>query len=233
MTTTIRLLPMREATQFVPLGVLGYCLQRTGFLTPALAEIQLGMKTVKHEPTAKLVDLLVSILAGSRAISQVNTRIRPDVALARAWGRERFAAQATLARTLDAFGMPEVAQLRQGCEHLFRQESGVFQHDFDTRWLELDIDLTPLPISKHAEASTKGMLGEKTAMVGNSRGFMPPNIMKRSSRGSPPASRIVGPVTSRSCKPLSRRSSFRPPRRPALLSAVMQALEAMPMSILP
>jgi len=137
---------------------------RTGFLRELWAALQLPLKSVDHRPEAKLLDILVSILAGCRAISQVNTRLRPDVALAQAWGRQRFAEQASLARTLDAFGSEQVAQLRVGSEALFRRESLTLRHDWAQDWLWLDIDLTPLPISKHAEQSTKGKFGEKTAM---------------------------------------------------------------------
>jgi hypothetical protein len=34
-------------------------------------------------------------------------------------------------------------------------------------WLWLDLDLTPLPISKLAEASTKGKFAKKTITAGN------------------------------------------------------------------
>jgi hypothetical protein len=159
--TIIRLTEMPDETSFAPLGVLGYCLTRTQFLAPVWAGLDLALKTVDHAPQAKLLDLLVSILAGCRAVVQVNTRLRPDIALARAWGRDRFADQSTLARTLDAFSSVEVAQLRHGSEALFRQESQVLHHDFTRGWLWLDIDLTPLPISKHAEGSTKGKFNRK------------------------------------------------------------------------
>jgi hypothetical protein len=156
MPTIIRLTEMPNDTSFAPLGVVGYCLTRTGFLESVWDQVELPLKSVDHTPKAKLLDLVVSILAGCRAIAQVNTRLRPDLALARAWGRERFAEQSTLARTLDAFGATQVAQLRQGSEALFRRESRVLRHNFERDWLWLDIDLTPLPISKNAEGSTKG-----------------------------------------------------------------------------
>jgi hypothetical protein len=147
MPTTIRLTPMCNETAFAPLGVLGYCLTRSAFLTPLWQGLDLPMKTVHYTPAAKLLDVVVSILAGCRAMAQVNTRLRPDVALAHAWGRERFVEQATLARTLNAFAEPHIGQLRQGSEALFRRESQVFRHDLTHDWLWLDIDLTPLPNS--------------------------------------------------------------------------------------
>lgn len=166
MPTTIRLTGMPDETSFAPLGVLGYCLTRTQFLAPVWAELDLPLKTVDHAPEAKLLDVVVSILTGCRAITQVNTRLRPDVALARAWDRERFADQSTLTRTLDAFREAEVAQLRRGAEALFRRESQALCHDFAQDWLYLDIDLTPLPISKRAEGSTKGLFHKKNRTGG-------------------------------------------------------------------
>jgi hypothetical protein len=161
MPTIVRLTDMPNETGFAPLGVLGYCLTRTQFLVPVWAELNLGLKTVDHSPQDKLQDVVTSILAGCRAISQVNTRLRPDLALAYAWGRERFADQSQLARALDAFDASDVAQLRHGSEELFRCESRVLCHDHEHDWLWLDIDLTPLPISKHAEGSTKGKFGKR------------------------------------------------------------------------
>jgi len=125
------------------LGVLGYCLTRTGFLTPLWQDLELPLKTVAYTPGEKLLAVLVSILTGCRAVAQANTRLRPDVALAQAWGQARFAEQSTLARTLDAFTPWQVAQLRAGSDSLFRRESRLLHHDFDHAWLWLDIDLTP------------------------------------------------------------------------------------------
>jgi hypothetical protein len=167
MSIDIRLVEMSQDTAYAPLGVLGYCLTRTAFLSPFFDGLSLPQKTVEHEPAEKLQDVLVSILAGCRSIEQSNTRIRPDLALARAWDRERFAGQSTLSRTLSTFGDVHVAQLRTGTEDLFRRESRVLRHNFAQDWLFLDIDLTPLPISKHAQGSTKGKMGEKTPMGGS------------------------------------------------------------------
>lgn len=163
MPTIVRLTEMPDETSYAPLGVLGYCLTRTQFLAPVWSELDLGLKTVDHAPEAKLLDVVVSILTGCRAIVQVNTRLRPDTALARAWGREQFAEQSTLTRTLDVFSSTQVAQLRRGSEALFRRESAVLRHDFGRDWLWLDMDLTPLPISKHAEGSAKGKFERKNS----------------------------------------------------------------------
>lgn len=161
MTTKIRLVSLKEETNFAPLGVLGYCLNRSQFLAPVFAELKLKQKTIEHEPTAKLQDLLVGILSGCRAVSQMNTLIRPDAVLARAWGRGQFAEQSLVADTLDAFSESNLQELRQGSANLLRQQGRLWRHDFTQHWLLLDIDLTPLPISKLAEASSKGKFAKK------------------------------------------------------------------------
>jgi hypothetical protein len=202
MPTNVRLTAMKEETGFAPLGVLGYCLTRTDFLAPVFADLTLPLKEVVHSPEDKLLDVLVSILAGCRSIAQVNTRIRPDLALARAWGRVRFAEQSTLTRTLDAFTKTQVVQLRQGGEALFRRESRTLRHDFAQDWLWLDIDLTPLPISKHAEGSTKGKIGgKKTGMAANWHASTPRNTKRLYSHSSTLANSTVPPSTSLSSKP--------------------------------
>jgi hypothetical protein len=204
MRPTIRLTAMPEETHFAPLGVFGYCLTRTHFLEPVLKSVRLPLKTVAHSPASKLLDVLVSILAGCRAIRQVNTLLRPDLALAHAWGRERFAEQATLARTLDCFTTEQIAQLRQGSELLFRRESRTLRHPFAEDWLWLDIDLTPLPASKYAEASTKGKLGaKKTSMGGNWHECRRRRITKRCFPSFTPANKRVVPPTCRWCRPLT------------------------------
>ena len=192
MRPSIRLMSMPTQTNFAPLGVLGYCLTRTNFLWPTLTAVHLPLKAVDHTPASKLLDVLVSILAGCRALSQVNTRLRPDLALARAWGRITFADQSSLSRTLDSFRDQHVQQLRQASALLFRRQSQTLCHPFSEEWLWLDLDLTPLPASKHAEASTKGKISpKKTLMVGNWHASMRRSITKRSSHSSTPASNKV------------------------------------------
>jgi len=203
MRPLIRLVAMPDDTGFAPLGVLGYCLMRTSFLSPLLRAVTVPIKAVEHLPAAKLLDVLVSILAGCRAVSQVNTRLRPDLALAQAWGRPQFAAQATLARTLDSFTSTDVCHLRQGSEALFRRESRTLRHCFADDWLWLDIDLTPLPASKHAQASTKGKISpKKTSMVGNWPACMRRSITKPCSPSSTLAIRRATQPISRYCRHL-------------------------------
>jgi len=231
MKICVRLVPMPMESAYAPLGALGYCLMRNHFLDGLWQTLSLPMKTVDHRPQDKLVDVLVSLLSGCRAIAQINSRLRPDLALAQAWGRQQFADQATITRTLDAFDGVQIDQLRASSEALLRRESLSLQHNLAADWLWLDIDLTPLPISKHAEGSSKGLFGEKTDTVANWRGCMRRSITRRCFRGSIQVGRKAALVT-------CRRSSNWPPawlsRRPSASGrscAPMRASAAMPTSM--
>ena len=229
MRPQIQLTHLPEDTAFAPLGVLGYCLTRTNFLAPVFTDLHLPLKVVDHTPSDKRLDVLVSILVGCRALVQVNTRLRPDLALARAWGRAYFADQSSLARTLTVFTPAHVAQLRHGSETLFRRESQTCRHAFGQDWLGLDIDLTPLPASKHAAGSTKGKIsGKKTHMAGNWRACLPRKTMKRSSHACTPATNTAVRPISRCSTPSRSIAPSRQPRRPARSCARIPAVGAMP-----
>jgi hypothetical protein len=116
MKICVRLVPMPMETAYAPLGTEGYCLMRSHFLDALWHGLTLPMKTVDHRPQDKLVDVLVSLLSGCRAIARINSRPWPDLALAHARGRQQFADQATITRTLDAFNGPLIDHLRAGSE---------------------------------------------------------------------------------------------------------------------
>jgi hypothetical protein len=154
MITRLVVLPQRQDTQYAPLAVLGYCLTRADFLAP-LRGVNLNMKKVRHTPAEKLQDILVSILTNCTSIRQVDLRLRPDLVLAEAWGREQFAQQSTLADTLNAFTLRSVKELREATQILYRQYGCARRHDF-RQWLWLDVDPTGLPSSAQAQGSEKG-----------------------------------------------------------------------------
>jgi len=50
-------------------------------------KVRTVQKTVKFSPTAKLVDALITILAGAHGLMEANKRVRPDQGLQQAFGR--------------------------------------------------------------------------------------------------------------------------------------------------
>jgi len=111
MTKRLSLSAMQHNTQYAPLAALGYFLRQRDFFAPLREHVKVGSKTVLHTPHQKLLDVVVSMLADCTSLKQINTRLRPDTALAAAWGREAFADQATITRLLDAFTPLNVTQL--------------------------------------------------------------------------------------------------------------------------
>jgi hypothetical protein len=103
MTTRLGLLAMKRYPSYAPLAALGYVLHHADFFAPLREHVQLGGKTILHEPHQKPLDVVVSVLADCAALKQINTRLRPDTAHAAAWRRARVADQSTITRVLDAF----------------------------------------------------------------------------------------------------------------------------------
>jgi hypothetical protein len=150
-------------TTFGPLCALGHYLQTQGVLEP-LCGVQIAQKTLKHSPTHKIIDVLIGILSGCKALYEIDCRVRPDVPLQRAFGRDRCAEQSTIQRTLNAFTEENVVQLREAVEAIGRENWAVFSHDFEREMLTLEVDLTGLRASKSSEGSTKGYFsGERNA----------------------------------------------------------------------
>jgi DDE family transposase len=164
MSTRLIVLPQNGDTQFAPLAVLGYSLSRTHFFAP-LEGVRVCQKALRHEPHQKLLDIVLSILANCSSVRQIDLRIRPDLVLAQAWGREQFAQQSTLADTLDAFTADSIDQLRRATQTLLLQHGRTPHHAFAER-LMLDVDLTGLPASRQAQGSEKGYFSQRKNSFG-------------------------------------------------------------------
>jgi len=175
----ICLAAMEGTTQFAPLVAIGFFMREFDLLAPIQSRLVFGQATHTQYPVEALLDLWVSMLAGCRSVWQINTKIRPDLALAQAWGRACFAEQSTIARVLDVCQVEQVEQLRQGVNTLYRWWGQTPQHDWANSDLLIDIDLTGLPAGDQAEGSTKGYFsGKKGYMAGNCAELGQPTMMK-------------------------------------------------------
>jgi len=171
---------MKANTQWAPLALLGYHLQQRQFFAPLYQHLDLNQKQLRYTSQDKLITCLVSIMSGCQAISHIDTRIRPDRALAQAWGLECFAQQSIVADTLNRFTEIHIAQLRQAINTIYLREGRAVQHDYTSQGLLiLDVDLTGLPASKQAQGSRKGYFsGKKGGVDANWPASVPLGIMK-------------------------------------------------------
>jgi len=146
-------------TQFAPLVAL-FAYYRQTELLKALETVSVPIKTRQFSPVSKLEQVLLSILSGCEHLSEVNTRLKPEIAFAHSWQLSRFADQATLSRTLDELSLMNLQQLSAAVNTIWRLRSASVQHDW-RGFLWLDFDLTGLPCGPQAEASQKGYFSEK------------------------------------------------------------------------
>lgn len=153
-----------STTSHVPLAALGYALRRAQVLEP-LSGAEFSSKSIAYTPAEKLVTGLVLILAGGRAMYQANGLLRPNIALARAWGQAQFAEQSTISDTFDRLREEDLQALQGAFATITQTWSQTCHHDFRRGNLILDGDLTGLPASRQAPGSSKGyFVGKKTAM---------------------------------------------------------------------
>ncbi len=155
-----------QESSHASLCLLGSYFQRQHFFQPLETRLHPHQKTLKYTPVQKLEMLFVSLLAGAKAVSQSHFTLRPDPALYRAFGLPGCAEQSVIAETLDASTQADLAALRQAMSDLFARYSQARRHNFRQDLLVLDVDLSPLPASRHAEGSTRGYMGRSRSKTG-------------------------------------------------------------------
>lgn len=89
-------------------------------------------------------------------MNQVETLLRPDKALQWAFGGHQCAHSSVIQETLDACTEDTVLQLQHANGQVYHTHGRAAHHDFTREPLLLDVDLTGLLASPHAEGSTKG-----------------------------------------------------------------------------
>jgi hypothetical protein len=120
--------------------------------------VRIRQKTIRHTPLEKMQDAFIAILAGAHGLCEVNTRVRSDEALQRAFGRQSCAEQSVVQETLDRCTAENVRQMEEAVDAIFRTHSRAYRHDYKRGLLLLDLDLTGLPCGRSAERAAKGYL---------------------------------------------------------------------------
>jgi hypothetical protein len=150
---------MNECTRFsarASLMVVGLRMRAMGIWKVVEEKVQIKQKVIRYRPIDKLLDGFVMMLAGGRGITEINTRVRPDVMLQAAFGRDDCADQSTVSATFNACDAENVQQLRQAVETIYQKHSRAYDHDYEQNWQVLDIDMTGLPAGIQGEGVTKG-----------------------------------------------------------------------------
>ena len=163
-----------EATRhFSPtasLAALGVYLGQINLFGPIRDTVKIVQKTVKHTPLDKLYDAFISILAGAHGLVEMNTRLRSDPGLQRAFGRSACADQSVVQDTLNACTAEQVKEMEQALQTIYRQHSQGYAHDYQQDWQILDADLTGMPCGKKAAFASKGYFPQQRYRRGRQLG---------------------------------------------------------------
>src|SRR5712692_1638022 len=160
----------RQFTSCASLAAIGIKLRERKLFEPVEQTVQIGQKTNKNSPSDKLYDALISMLAGAHGLVEINTRLRADVALQRAFGRSRCAEQSVVQDTLNACTAQNVEQMQQAMDTIYRQHSQGYQHDYQSRLQVLDVDMSGLPCGPKAAFATKGYFAKQRNRRGRQLG---------------------------------------------------------------
>jgi hypothetical protein len=152
------------------LAAIGAKLRSLDLLAPIKEKVKINQKKIKHDPFDKLRDAPITILAGAHGLSEINTRLRSDPALQRAFGREACADQSVVQATLNACTPTNVGQMMLALDDIFQKHSLSYRHNFRSSMLLLDVNLTGLPCGKKCEDATKGYHGEAGIRWGRQMG---------------------------------------------------------------
>jgi len=154
----------------ITLAALGVKLRSLGLFEVIAGHVQIKQKTIRHTPIDKLQDAFIAILSGAHGLSEINTRVRPDEALQRAFGRTGCAEQSVVQETLSACTAKNVTEMQAAVAELFRAHSAAYRHDYESELQVLDADMSGLPCGKRAEQATKGYFSQERARYGRQLG---------------------------------------------------------------
>lgn len=143
-------------TSRASLAGIGAKLQELDIFAPIRETVNIHQKTVKHSPYEKLLDAFIAILAGAHGLVEINTRLRSDKTLQKAFGRNDCAEQSTVQFTLNKCTSQNVGQMMKAMNEIFRRNSQTAKHDYDKKPLLLDIDVTGLPCGRKSEEALRG-----------------------------------------------------------------------------
>jgi hypothetical protein len=152
------------------LVTIGIQFRRLNIWTTVGEHVKIKQKVLIHTPLDKLLDCLINILAGGTGLVEINTRVRPDQAVQRAFGRTACAEQSTISDTLNACTAENVKEMRTAVTTILRQHGRSYRHDYEAEWQLLDADVTGMPAGRLGQGVTKGYFAQQKNRRGRQLG---------------------------------------------------------------
>lgn len=136
--------------------LVGRYLRTQGIWEQIEKHVKIQQKTIVHRPIDKLLDCLINILAGGKGITEINTRVRPEEGLQRAFGRKECAEQSGVSTTLNRSTAKNIEQIRAAMKEIYQFHSQAARHNYKKDYLLIDVDMSGLPAGRQGEGVTKG-----------------------------------------------------------------------------
>jgi hypothetical protein len=152
------------------LAAVGIKVRSLDLFGPIRERVKIAQKTVKHTPVQKVYDAFITLLAGAHGLVEINTRLRSDLVLQRAFGRMACAEQSVVQETLDRCTAANVIQLEQALDTIYRLHGAGYRHAYAQEWLILDADMSGMPCGPKAACATKGYFAKQRNRRGRQLG---------------------------------------------------------------
>lgn len=152
------------------LVLVGQWFQQQGIWPVIERLVTVKQKCYRHTPQEKLLDIFITMLSGGRGVVESNLRVRPDVAIQTALGRQGCAEQSTLSETLSACEAHTISTMRYALKEILQRLGACSRHDYEQAWQVLDVDLTGLGGGPQGEGVTRGYFAQSRRRRGRQLG---------------------------------------------------------------
>jgi len=140
------LVPLGDYVDAGLMTALGHFAQEIGLPNSLRHFVHIRQKQIRFAPIDKLLTFFISLVEGCGYTSDINHRLRPYPALARAWDLPEFAGQNAVNGTLHQLTWAHVQQIEQAFQFLFERNSLALRQSRQEP-LVVDIDTKGLPVS--------------------------------------------------------------------------------------
>ncbi len=148
----------------------GLYAQKIGLFDVFEKHLKIDMKTVRYSPIDKVIELLVSIIAGCPDNKTINNRLVPDRLSASAWNLEQFADQSQINILLHRVNQENLQQLEEAYQEIFAAHSLAARYPRN-KILTVDVDMTGLPVSPTSTTYEGAEFGHMDKKNTSSKGY--------------------------------------------------------------
>ena len=152
-----------QSTQHAFLVAWGWFAEHVG-LPEQIEAVGLKQKHYHHRPQTKVLEFLVSILAGSKHLQDISLSAHPldkDQAVAEAWGQPGWADYSGVSRTLSSLSWEEARQIAKVLDDISKGFIDAELHLLRSqgRRIQYDGDLTGIPVSNTSKTYPNAAFG--------------------------------------------------------------------------